>query len=143
VPGPCAGMPNNTEIARLLIGQLRDGRAAEDLSALLSEQVVMELPFAPSGVPKSVSGKTAVLDALGYIAEEFERFRINVHESYETTDGAIVILECTAFGLYRRSAAAYQNRYVFVFRFQHGVVVHWREFFNPYPVIQSMPSTSH
>jgi hypothetical protein len=136
-------MPDNTEIARLLIGQLRDGRAAADLSPMLGEHIVMELPFAPSGVPKSVAGKTAVIAALGFIGEQFERFRINVHESYETTDSAVVILECTAFGLYRHSAAAYQNRYVFVFRFQGGVVVHWREFFNPYPVIQSMPSTGH
>jgi ketosteroid isomerase-like protein len=136
-------MPDNTETARLLIGQLRDGRAAADLSSLLGEHIVMELPFAPSGVPRSVAGKKAVLEALGYIGAQFERFRINVHESYETADGAVVILECTAFGLYRRSTVAYQNRYVFVFRFQDGVVVHWREFFNPYPVIQSMPSTGH
>ncbi len=133
-------MSNNTEMARLLIAQLRDSCAVQELSALLGEDIVMELPFAPSGVPNLVTGKRAVLDSLGFIVEQFERFRINVHESYETTDGAIVILECTGFGLYRHKAPAYQNRYVFVFRFQDGVVVHWREFFNPYPVIQSMPS---
>ena len=136
-------MPDNTEMARQLIGRLRDGCTAAHLSPLLGENIVMELPFAPNGVPKSVAGKPAVLAALGFIGEQFERFRINVHESYETADRAVVILECTAFGLYRRSAVAYQNRYVFVFRFQDGVVVHWREFFNPYPVIQSMPSTGH
>lgn len=129
-------MSDNTAKAKQLISQLREGGVA-NIGPLLSEQVVMELPFAPAGVPKSVSGRSAVLNALGFIDQHFERFRINVHEAYVTADHDTVILECTAVGIYRIAAPVYQNRYVIVFRFRDDVVVQWREFFNPYQVIQT------
>lgn len=129
----------NPDRAKRLLAGLRES-GIDGVAELLDERVQMEMPFAPKGTPATVAGKASVLEALSFIPQHFSRFRINPHECYECKARSTVILECTSIGIYKSPGApAYQNRYVMLFTFENGLVTRWREFFNPYPVLWSVP----
>jgi uncharacterized protein len=121
-------------LATALLSNLRD-RDLRKVEQLLDEEVVMELPYAPSGVPARLEGRAAVMASLGYIETHFKYFRVLPHALYECKARETAIVEATSIGQPLDAAPVYQNRYVFVFTFHRGRVVRWKEFFNPYPVI--------
>jgi ketosteroid isomerase-like protein len=126
---------SNVELAKRLIASIREN-SIDGVADLLDENVRMELPFAPEGMPPVVVGRAAVLESLRLVPQYFSRFRIHSHECYECTTRQTVILECTGLGLFRSpEIPPYQNRYVMLFTFRDGLVTQWREFFNPYPVM--------
>lgn len=126
---------SNVERAKRLVSSIREN-GIEGVADLLDEDVHMQLPYAPEGMPQAVRGKAAVLETLRLVPRYFSRFRINPHECYECTSRQTVILECTGLGLFRTPGIPpYQNRYVMLFTFRDGLVTQWREFFNPYPVM--------
>ena len=102
----------------------------EGLRACLHDDVVMELPFAPGGIPLRFDGLENVVQAMQSAPEMFHRFRFSIHERYSCPERDTAILEATSMAI-TKSRRTYQNRYIFVFRFREEKVVHWQEFFNP------------
>jgi ketosteroid isomerase-like protein len=127
-------------LAAQLLSNIRDGSWPK-LDELLDEHVVMELPYAPQGVPKRLEGRAQVMASLAYIGTRFKYFRVQPHALYECRDLHTVIVEATSVGQPLTPAPIYQNRYVFVFTFRDGRVVYWKEFFDPYPVIWSQAAS--
>lgn len=124
------------KLATGVLGHLREG-GVDGLAPLLHERIVMELPYAPKGTPTRIDGRDAVVTALGFIKTQMKYFRIIPHEVYECLERGTVILEATSVGQWLAPAPMYQNRYVFVFGFDDGLLLSWKEFFNPYAVIWS------
>ncbi len=100
------------------------------LDAVMADDLVMELPYAPEPIPQKLEGKQAALGVLGALEQMFDVFSLNVHDAYEAPGENTAILEATALGV-RSEGGTYQNRYVFVFTFEDGKLKRWLEFFNP------------
>lgn len=122
------------ERARALMQGWREGGHAT-IAPLLADDVIFELPFAPSGIARRIEGKPAVLKALDGFFALFRKLRLNVHECYESPSKGTVILECTSVGLPAGDGAVYQNRYVFLVAFRDDRITGVREYSNPYPVM--------
>ena len=125
-----------TETAMALLAALRETQV-ERVGEFLTDDVEMELPFAPADIPSRVQGRDAVIAALGYLPATFRRFRLAAHEVHDCPSRDAVILEATSLGLlHDERALPYQNRYVFLFRFRDSKICSWREYMNPYPVLE-------
>lgn len=105
----------------------------QGLSDVLVEEAVMELPYAPDGVPQRIEGRAQIVDLMRTQDKAFSAFQIVTHEIYPCPSDDVVIVEATSFGL-RTAGDVYQNRYVFVFQFDRDRICLWREFFNPHTI---------
>jgi uncharacterized protein len=122
--------------AREVLSLMRES-GVERVEGLLDEGILLELPFAPPGMPNRIEGRTAVMAFFKGIATIFSAFRIIAGDIYDCRPRNAVIIEATGIGEFRNSQRVYQNRYVFVFVFNNGLVSAWKEFFNPYALTES------
>ncbi|MEL7029381.1 MAG: nuclear transport factor 2 family protein [Pseudomonadota bacterium] len=102
----------------------------QKISALLHPNAVMELPYAPEGVPASLDSPGAMIEMFETIPSLFKRFELRLTQLYRPSDASALLAEGKSTGL-RQDDRPYQNQYVFLFRFLDGRVSHWREYFDP------------
>jgi 2Fe-2S ferredoxin len=117
-------------------GQLEES-GIDGVAELLDERVEWSCRSRRRG---ACDGRAKHRLKLSFIPKHFSRFRINPHECYECKARGTVILECTSIRIFKSTdAPPYQNLRHAV-QFENGLVTRWREFFNPYPVLWSVPS---
>lgn len=103
--------------------------------------IVMELPYAPSPLPKRYDGLSAVLGFQRASAARFSRFAIEVERIHVVEGGTVVVAEYRSDGIVAKKRRVYRNRYVTVFELDpSGRVRRWREFYDPAVVQQAFPS---
>ncbi|WP_018656602.1 nuclear transport factor 2 family protein [Actinomadura flavalba] len=111
-------------------GVLGDGLPlTEDM---LAEDVVVEMPFLPAGMPRRIEGRDAYLafseaaDA-GHVVR-FTEFRdVVVHR---TADPEVIIAEYELAGTRTDTGATGSSGFVIVLRARDGRIAHWREYQN-------------
>lgn len=105
-------------------------REAEPLRDWLAESVVMEYPYAYGGLAERYHGREAVVEAMRATREMFSDFRLTPTAFFASPINSTMIVEAHSEGLWR-DGRSYANRYVMVFKFGHGKVTLWREYFDP------------
>lgn len=98
--------------------------------ALLTEDVIVEHPFGPPGVPPRLEGREAfrahLSGALARSRNEFEGFEdLAVHQ---TTDPDVVVIECALRGVNTESGESFSRRYVQVIKARDGKIAHWKDY---------------
>jgi ketosteroid isomerase-like protein len=127
----------NTERARELL-QLAGAMRIEELLDRLADAAVLELPFAPGGMPRTVVGKAAIREFLLDTRTRFCAFSMSIDSVHETSDPNVVIAEHRSEGVVAANARTYRNRYVTVYRFDAaGCVMNWREYFDSGVVVRA------
>lgn len=104
---------------------------AKNFIELMSEEFVMEFPYARPGMPTRVEGRAAVLAHLMKVGEGLtvdSRSDVVVHE---TTDPEVVIIEFNGHGRALKTGEPYENRYVSIIRARGGKIVHFKDYWNP------------
>lgn len=97
---------------------------------------VLELPFAPSSIPRRLSGREAIrgfLAPAGEAARSAGR-RIKEYSSvvvHETTDPEIIIAEFDLDGEIVGTGETYQLSYIQVLRARNGQIVWMRDYMDP------------
>ena len=120
-------------VSDILIGALGDrvDPAAKSFVEMMSDDFVMEFPYARPGMPTRVEGRAAVLAHLvkvgGDVSVDFAS-NLVVHE---TADPEVVILEFEGHGRSVRTGEAYEQRYISVIRARGGKIVHFKDYWNP------------
>jgi ketosteroid isomerase-like protein len=111
------------------VGALRD---------LMTDDVVMELPFAPGKMPKRYAGKDAVVEFQLFARDAFTGFSMEIETIHETADPHVVIAEHSSAGVVVENGREYRNRYVTVFTFDDdGRVKQWREYYDAGAVVRA------
>lgn len=105
----------------------RDVDAAVEL---LTEDVVVEHPFGPAGVPPRIEGREGFRAHLARVLaasrNEFDGFEdLAVHQ---TTDPDVVVIECALTGRNTESGEAFSRRYVQVIKTRGGKIAHWTDY---------------
>lgn len=105
--------------------------AWDDLADLYASDAVIEIPFAPEGVPTRSQGRE-LFRARFKAAAPLRRFEkagpVVIHE---TRDPEVVIVEYDLHGSMTRSGRPFVFSYVMVMRIRDGLIVHSRDYANP------------
>ena len=98
---------------------------------LMSEDFVMEFPYARPGMPTRVEGRAAVLAHLMKVAGDVSVDSASNLVTHETADPEVVILEFDGHGRSIRTGEPYEQRYISVIRARSGKIVHFKDYWNP------------
>lgn len=125
--------PLKAGAARILAGQILATLSRleyEPLGDLLTEDAVLEFPFAPDHMPRRVEGRTAVIEAMSILPQLFSSFRMSASAMFASPDSDSLVVEAESSGTLRKGGF-YANRYVTLFRFRGERVALWREYYDP------------
>jgi ketosteroid isomerase-like protein len=114
---------------------------AKDMKAwaeLCDENVVAEFPFAPEGSPKRLEGRAALHDYLRNYPDVIDVREIPSLRTYSTDDPDVAIAEWSASGRVLANGNPYEMSYATFVTFRDGLIVNYREYWNPMAFMAAM-----
>jgi uncharacterized protein len=105
--------------------------SAKSFIDLMSDDFVMEFPYARPGMPTKVEGKAAVLTHLVKVGAGVTVDSTSNLVVHETMDPEVVILEFDGHGRALKTGEAYEQRYISVIRARGGRMIHFKDYWNP------------
>lgn len=105
---------------------------------LCAEDVVAEFPFAPPGSPTRIEGRAALYEYLRGYPEFIDVQEIPTLRVYPTDDASVAIAEWSASGRVLANGNPYDMRYATFVTFRDGLIVNYREYWNPQAFIAAM-----
>ena len=124
---------NNSSAVDLLRNSL-DRFLAKDMkgwSELCAENVVAEFPFAPEPSQTTFKGREAVYAYLKDYPSYIDVKSLPTLKIYATDDANVAIAEWSASGVVIGNGNAYEMSYATFVTFQDGLIVNYREYWNP------------
>lgn len=135
---------NNTPVTQLLRNSL-DTFLAKDMkgwSELCAEDVVAEFPFAPEGTPARFEGREALYEYLRNYPSFIDVKSIPTLKIYTTDDANVAIAEWSASGVVISNGNPYEMSYATFVTFSDGLIVNYREYWNPQAFMKAMSGGS-
>jgi len=133
-------MSTNLSAPELLRRSL-DTFLAKDMKGwadLCDEDVVAEFPFAPEGSPKRLEGRTALYEYLRNYPSVIDVRSIPTPRIYMTEDPNVAIAEWSASGVVLSNGNPYEMSYATFVTFRDGLIVSYREYWNPMAFMAAM-----
>jgi uncharacterized protein len=123
------------EVFARLHERVRDDYDMDGQADLYAIDGVLEMPFAPSGMPSSVRGREAIrtlLVAAGQQARQsFRRIvRYDPLVIHDTADPEVIIAEFDVHGEVTTTGAVYRIPFIQVLRVRDGEIVSMRDYFS-------------
>jgi len=134
-------MMSNTPTAVELLRRSLDMFLAKDMKGwtdLCDENVVAEFPFAPRGSPARLEGRTALYEYLRGYPDAIDVSTIPSLRTYSTDDPNVAIAEWSASGRVLANGNAYEMSYATFVTFREGLIVNYREYWNPMAFLAAM-----
>ncbi|MET3126687.1 ketosteroid isomerase-like protein [Arcicella rosea] len=134
----------NTAATQLLRNSL-DTFLAKDMkgwSELCAEDVVAEFPFAPEGTPARFEGREALYEYLRNYPSFIDVKSIPTLKIYATDDANVAIAEWSASGVVISNGNPYEMSYATFVTFRDGLIVNYREYWNPQAFMKAMSGGS-
>jgi ketosteroid isomerase-like protein len=135
---------NNTPAVELLRKSL-DTFLAKDMKGwadLCAENVVAEFPFAPDGTPARFEGREALYEYLRNYPSFIDVKTIPNLKIYGTDDANVAIAEWSASGVVIGNGNPYEMSYATFVTFSDGLIVNYREYWNPQAFMKAMSGGS-
>jgi len=135
---------SNTITAVDLLRRSLDRFLAKDMkgwSDLCAEDVVAEFPFAPPGSPARIEGRAALYEYLRNYPDAIDIRSLPTLRTYATDDHNIAIAEWSASGLVVSNGNPYEMSYASFVTFRDGLIVNYREYWNPQAFLKAMGGT--
>jgi len=132
---------NIDETAVELIRKSIDTFLAKDMkgwSELCDEKVVAEFPFAPEGSPARIEGRTALYEYLRNYPNFIDVRKIPTLRIYSTDDPNVGIAEWSVSGTVIGNGNPYEMGYATFVTIQNGLIVNYREYWNPIAFLKAM-----
>jgi uncharacterized protein len=118
-----------------------DAFLAKDIkgwSELCDDNVVAEFPFAPEGSPTRLEGRQALYNYLGNYPDVIDVHSIPNLRIYATDDPSVAIAEWSASGQVLANGNAYEMSYATFVTFKDGLIIRYREYWNPLAFTEAM-----
>jgi ketosteroid isomerase-like protein len=131
--------------ATQLLRRSLDTFLAKDMkgwSELCAEDVVAEFPFAPEGLQKRFEGRKALYAYLKDYPTYIDVQSLPTVTIYGTDDSNIAIAEWSASGVVIGSGNPYEMSYATFVTFRDGLIVNYREYWNPQAFQKAMSGGS-
>lgn len=114
-----------------------DAIAAGDLAGVmrcLADEVVFEFPYSENGTVLDKAGSERII---GFVIRTFTTRTFEVTGVHEVVAPDQLVIEYRSE--FRADAGVdYDNSYVAIFEFRHGLITRWREYANPIPFARAM-----
>ena len=107
-------------------------------SLLCADDVVAEFPFAPQGSPRRLEGREALHEYLRNYPSVIDVRSIPDLRVYPTTDPDVAIAEWSSSGEVLTNGNAYEMRYATFVTFRDGLIVSYREYWDPLAFTQAL-----
>jgi ketosteroid isomerase-like protein len=107
-------------------------------SLLCGDDVVAEFPFALEGSPRRLEGREALYEYLRNYPSVINVRSIPSLRIYPTDDPNVAIAEWSASGEVLTNGNAYEMSYATFVTFKDGLIVNYREYWNPLAFMQAM-----
>ncbi|MEU8924539.1 nuclear transport factor 2 family protein [Kitasatospora sp. NPDC048545] len=115
--------------------QLAEGRIEEWIDGF-TEDGVLEFPYPAWGLPTRMQGREALLAQMTMFREQL-KVEFSEPEFYTATEDGLVVAgftgECTLIA----TGGQYHQVYLSVVRYEHGRIAHFRDFWNPWSVMEA------
>ena len=108
---------------------------------LCDENVVAEFPFAPPGSPARIESKAALYEYLRNYPSFIDVREIPTVKTYATDDKDIIVAEWNVSGKVISNGNPYEMNYATFVSFRDGLIVNYREYWNPLAFIKAMEGT--
>ncbi|RTE10801.1 nuclear transport factor 2 family protein [Paenibacillus whitsoniae] len=105
--------------------------AWDELADLYAADVIIEIPFAPPGVPKLTEGGNKLRERFKSIAGLRRFDGAELLAMHETQDPEVVVVEWKAHGQVTATARHFTFSYIMVVRVRDGRIVSSRDYSNP------------
>jgi uncharacterized protein len=115
------------EVFERLHERVRDDYDMDGQADLYAPGGVLELPFAPPGVPRRIRGREEIRAFLRVAGRRIVRYdSVVVHE---TADPEVIVAEFELHGEVSATGAAYRMPFIQVLRIRDGRIVSMRDYF--------------
>ncbi|MFE3019747.1 nuclear transport factor 2 family protein [Streptomyces sp. NPDC059256] len=105
---------------------------------LFAPDAVLEFPYAPSGVPRRVRGREALIAHMRGFPETFDVAFVDL-AFHDTVDPSLVIAEFRSTGTALPTGKPYEQRCVSVVRTDdHARITHYLDYWNPLVAIEAL-----
>ena len=108
---------------------------------LCAEDVVAEFPFAPEGSPSRIEGRPALYEYLRNYPSFIDVHKIPTAKAYATDDKNVVVAEWSVVGKVISNGNPYDMSYATFVTYRDGLVVNYREYWNPLTFLTAMGSS--
>jgi uncharacterized protein len=136
---------NETPTAVQLLRNSLDRFLAKDMkgwSELCADDVVAEFPFAPDPSSRVIEGRTALYEYLRNYPSFIDVKTIPTLKTYPTDDANMAIAEWSASGVVIGNGNPYEMSYATFVTFRNGLIVNYREYWNPQAFMAAMSGAS-
>lgn len=134
-------MTDSVESFSTMLRKALGDRIAADAATFLdmmADDGVMEFPYAPPGLTTRLEGKAAIARHLDSLGEMIAFDGMGEPTVYATTDPDVTIVEFEGFGHGVSTGEAYGQRYISVIRTHAGLIVQYRDYWNPLVVLRAL-----
>lgn len=127
--------------ASQLVKRSLDTFLAKDMKGwadLCDENVVVEFPFSPDPASKKIVGRAAIYEYLRNYPSVIDVKKIPTLKIHATEDPNVAIAEWSASGRVISNGNPYEMSYATVVTFRNGLIVNYREYWNPMAFMAAM-----
>jgi uncharacterized protein len=124
-----------------LLRRSLDTFLAKDMKAwteLCADDVVAEFPFAPEGSPARIEGREALYEYLRGYPDIIDVREIPTVRIYATDDENVAIADWSVSGRVVTNGNPYDMRYATFATFRDGLIVNYREYWNPQAFLKAL-----
>lgn len=107
-------------------------------SELCDENVVVEFPFSPDPTTRRLVGRSAIYAYLKDYPKAIDVKSIPTLKIHATADANVAIAEWSASGRVISNGNPYEMSYATVVTFRNGLIVNYREYWNPQAFMAAM-----
>jgi ketosteroid isomerase-like protein len=132
---------SNTPSALDLLQRSLDTFLAKDMKGwtdLCADDVVAEFPFAPEGSPARIEGREALYEYLRGYPDLIDVREIPTVRIYSTDDENVAIADWSVSGKVLTNGNPYEMRYATFATFRDGLIVNYREYWNPQAFLKAL-----
>lgn len=103
----------------------------DELADMYAPDVVIEIPFAPPGIPQRTEGREVLRERFKSVAGMRSFYKADLLALHETRDPEIIIAEWEAHGRVTATGRSFTYSYIMVIRVRNGQIVFSRDYSNP------------
>jgi len=118
------------------------GKDTEAWINLFAEDAVVEFPYAAAlNAPERFEGKSAIYNHMKKMVAQMQDLVFTNVREYQTSNPNVLLAEVHGEADILATGRHYQQDYVMRLETKDGKIVHYREYWNPVPVIDAMGDT--
>lgn len=111
---------------------------------LFAENAVVEFPYASSlSLPERFEGKSAIYNYIRDVSAQMQDLVFTNIRTYPTSNPNVIFAEVHGEAVIVATGRHYQQDYVMRLEIKDGKIVHYREYWNPIPVLNTWGSTEN